>query len=710
MTNLDASQRAFCEAPVGNIRLLAPAGCGKTLCLLYRCAHLASSADTARPRFLIVTFTRAATEELKTRLSTDDTLSHIRDTTEITTLNAWGWRRVRDTTIGANLITKQQDKQSLVLNHLQPIWEDCPSVKGAIVKNKRFAPRKILDAIDSLKSLGFDHLRHADFDSFCLHIARLRDQQLGWRLDGLLDELTRLAVLSPDVDHHPTSEDHTHLEHLYEAFYTFWIKACEHLQRSATFTLEDQKYIAYLDEQHKLNGNLSGAASFDHIFVDEFQDINPLDLNLIRSIVARRKATVTLVGDDDQAIYEWRGATPEYILNPDRYFDTKFETYILHNNYRSPANIVDLSQRLIAHNTRRVPKNVQAADPGSNMADLNIYRTKGIADAVTKAHELFVQTQEMSSTPIRVAILSRTRSQLIPYQVYFASQDISFCAAEDLQVLFSKAFKELLELLAIKTRTGGRQLKRQLVDDILILASKVKRYPVSRQDSRSLKRHLVQAEIESMDDAIEALATYRGTLKGPNKEGRMSQEMAIAVQAFVDSRSVTDSLLTLSESFSGLQTDFRKAEDDIFFTDPPLYQLAEYAERYGSDYIQFMQDIENAREQLAHIPPLDEDSSLEGDAALFRRPLHLMTALRAKGQEFDMVVLLGVKDGIWPHKNATTLEQREAERRVFYVAFTRAKKRVVMLLDREVGDQESALSPYVEELGLSPDGSPDVYS
>ena len=98
------------------------------------------------------------------------------------------------------------------------------------------------------------------------------------------------------------------------------------------------------------------------MFVDEFQDVNPLDIALVKAIVERNRATVTIAGDDDQAIFEWRGATPEYILNPERYFDSPFTTYILGVNYRSPHNSVDHSQRLIANNERRVPKQIKAAN------------------------------------------------------------------------------------------------------------------------------------------------------------------------------------------------------------------------------------------------------------------------------------------------------------------------------------------------------------
>jgi DNA helicase-2/ATP-dependent DNA helicase PcrA len=78
-----------------------------------------------------------------------------------------------------------------------------------------------------------------------------------------------------------------------------------------------------------------------------------------------------------------------------------------------------------------------------------------------------------------------------------------------------------------------------------------------------------------------------------------------------------------------------------------------------------------------------------------------MTALRAKGKEFDSVILLDVNDGIWPNRNTQTPEQKEAERRVFYVAFTRARKRVVTLVSSHFGTRAAIPSPFISELGLS---------
>src|SRR4051794_34576925 len=96
MAALDRSQLDFCNAPATNLRLLAPAGCGKTLSLLHRCKLLAEREERQRPRFLIVTFTVAARDELKTRLHEQAVFAPMRDMVEVTTLNSWGFRRIKN--------------------------------------------------------------------------------------------------------------------------------------------------------------------------------------------------------------------------------------------------------------------------------------------------------------------------------------------------------------------------------------------------------------------------------------------------------------------------------------------------------------------------------------------------------------------------------------------------------------------------------------
>jgi DNA helicase II / ATP-dependent DNA helicase PcrA len=487
---------------------------------------------------------------------------------------------------------------------------------------------------------------------------------------------------------------------VYDAFFKFWRDATAHLISNATFTLEDQKYCAYLDERQKKDEGklLSGAARYNHVFVDEFQDVNPLDLALIKAITERSRATLTIMGDDDQAIFEWRGATPEYILKPDKFFGVEFETHTLAVNYRSPANIVSCSQLLIAHNKRRVPKETKAHC--RDEASIIVHKTNSLTDTLEYVYNFVQEHISRGKSPSRVAIIGRKRGQIIPYQIFFASKDVSFCAAEDLQVFLSGAFDRLLGLLVIKQRADQRATRMQAVDDLLALCNLVKRYPLSKKNREALRRHVQEHGGSNLNSAVEALTAYRGSLKGTNADGSISLTFANAIRTFLQATNVSEALETLSEHFEGLDVDLGKAEDDIFFTEPPFVQLAEYASRYGDDYNSFLDDIERAKAQLAYIPPFEEDAQPVAAESLWKRPLHLMTALRAKGKEFDSVILLDVNDGVWPNRNARTPEQLEAERRVFYVAFTRAKSSVVLHVSSHIGQRQAVPSPYIQELGL----------
>ena len=687
-TKLDRSQRAFCEAPPGDIRLLAPAGCGKTQCLLLRSKHLIDHASGPPPRILIVAFTRVATEELNARLAD----LNLDQAVEVTTLNAWGFRRIKNVFFSPKLITTKADYHFAMLNQLQSVWQKKKHkyIKAAIGAGTPWrranAPRMLMSMIDTFKSLGFDHKRNKAKDMFLQHCDNIDSQGLLWKVLEHVEQLKALEILDEKHFLAPQSVTVSDKTHLYNRFYTFWCDATEHLAREATFTLEDQKYFAYQDIKGSLDKKktLSGVAKYDHVLVDEFQDINPLDLALISAIVERSRAKLIIAGDDDQAIFEWRGATPEYILNPDMFFGRRFKTYVLGVNYRSPANIVKHSQALIRNNIRREEKEIRSSS--SKKAKIELLETRDINHALEFVTELVNRAIERGQSPSRVALIGRKRSQIIPYQVHFASEDIHFSAAEDLQIFLSAAFEGLIELLDIKASNLTRVT--EVTDAILSLCNLVKRYPLNRKEREGLRRYLRGKRPDSMQAGIDALCSYAGKLKGSNSTGEL---MSKALKSFMDEESVSGTLNVLAAHFEGLQFDFGRSEDDVFYADPPFIHLARYAERYGDDFDGFIEDVSKAKDTLAHVPPFEDG----GDTPPSSQPLHLMTALRSKGKEFDIVIMLDVIEGMWPNKNAQTSEQLESERRVFYVAFTRAKERIILLTD-----SHHAPSPYIAELEL----------
>ena len=151
-----------------------------------------------------------------------------------------------------------------------------------------------------------------------------------------------------------------------------------------------------------------------------------------------------------------------------------------------------------------------------------------------------------------------------------------------------------------------------------------------------------------------------------------------------------------------MEKDYGKSNEDIFFADPPFFYLSRFASRYGDDLERFIEDLEEAKRQTAQVPIDDDEAQQNAQSVgdMWSRPIHLMTALRAKGKEFDTVIMLDVNDGIWPSVHAETENQKEQERRLFYVAMTRAKSKLVMTLSGRIDDKVMARSPFIAEAGI----------
>lgn len=614
-------------------------------------------------KFQIFTFTRAAKSELISRLQNDPELSAATASVRVNTLNAWGNRIVKSTMPKARLISSQFDRKTALDNALQPVWMEFPSIKSALLDRRQVrAGQAIYEAMETFKTLGFRH-DEIDSESIREHVAWLTQLSLEPQLERLQHDLAEFGIVPPDGDFAT--------EFLIE-FIPFWAAATDALFAQGLYTFEDQKYRPYLwlSDEAKRGRSLSGVARTHHFVIDEFQDINPLDLALIKKLQEINDASLTLVGDDDQAIFEWRGASPEFILNPSTFFGVEFDTFILEINYRSPKNVVELSQKLIAHNNRRVPKNVKANQ--SVEAEIRTVRFTSVATCVGDTTD-FVKELLADDSIKSIALVSRKRSQILPYQITFSANELHFYAADDLNLGLSSAFNELKVLLAIR---ASHEMETPFgpgpIELLLQMADKVRLYKLSRADRGALLQHLKLDRPKTLSDAVKSLRLYTGPLKGENSDAKHSKVFADAITSLLDSSTVTQALNAISAGFAGLQRDWGKSAEDIYYSDPPFFYLAAMAEPYGDDFTKFYKDISVAMDRLANTPTEDSDDKIDVDQLESR--LHMMTALRAKGREFDAVIVLDSNDGIWPIRLAKTQAEIEQERRVFYVATTRAKK------------------------------------
>jgi len=184
--NLDKSQLDFCNSKAEYIRLLAPAGSGKTLSLLWRCKSLFESSKTEKPKFLIFTFTRVAKDELSYRLQTDTDFTEIKNLVKIDTLNQWGFNYLKSIEKGLSLKANKKDRFFLVKNMLRPIWSN--SGYKEIFEKKQNKYNDILNIFDSLKSLGFNHT--IDDESIINHT----NDQLAWIRENQVDRYFNSAI------------------------------------------------------------------------------------------------------------------------------------------------------------------------------------------------------------------------------------------------------------------------------------------------------------------------------------------------------------------------------------------------------------------------------------------------------------------------------------------------------------------------------------
>lgn len=578
MLNLDPSQTAFCQSKEADIRLLAPAGCGKTASLLHRCRELTRRARR-KPRFLIVTFTKGAAVELQERLAKDPYFEILKGQATITTLNAYGWQRIRSQSRVNNprLLTTSTDLYFAMKNQLHPVWAGNQYIEPVVTKRGDDA-RTLMTVMDNMKSMGFNHTTDTTLPLYQQRMDALEAQGLTWRIDEQFEMLNSLGILdsSRKGDGERASANH---RTFFERFFTFWLSATERLLSESTFTFEDQKYWTYLDIKSpgpdgKTKPAWRGVTRYHHIMIDEFQDINPLDMALVKALAERSKASLTIVGDDDQAIFEWRGATPEYILHPDAYLGREFTDYQLAVNYRSPGNIVNLSQRLIANNKNRVPKRVSAVDT-KNAAEIEIQKTNSINESLSLVTHLVRNTEY----PGKVAVIGRLRRQLIPYQIYYASDGAPFQTAVDLDVFNSSPFNSLIKLMEIWERSQDSRRPDQILDDAIVICNLVRRRPLSKKNKGDLERYLYKANPESAAEAIALLKGY----DGPKLSGKTHLQLHDAAANFLATDSVANALRSVSNGFTGLQFEPDLAADSIFYTAPRMVmvQLAEIAENEG---------------------------------------------------------------------------------------------------------------------------------
>lgn len=438
----------------------------------------------------------------------------------------------------------------------------------------------------------------------------------------------------------------------------------ERLRRSGLLDFDDMLVMCYQLLKEREDILTAWRNKYQYILIDEFQDINRIQYEIVKMLAGPRN-NLFIVGDDDQSIYRFRGARPEIMLGFEKDYP-EAQTLLLDTNYRSSRQIVEASGRVISHNLTRFPKKIRAARGDGR--DVIIREWPGpVEENLAIASELRDYAQ-MGIPYESMAVLYRTNlgprllvEKLMEYNIPFSMRDT-------LPNLYDHWIAK--NVLAYINAAMG-DLSRA---NILTIINRPKRY-ISRD---ALERQTVSwEEVKSfyqdkswMLDRIEQL----------EYDLMMLRNMAPAAAVNYIRKAVEyDSYIR-----EYAQARRMKAEELLEVLD----QLQESASGYKTNE-EWFAHMQEYKEQLLKQSGNRDDQ---------KTGVSLMTMHSAKGLEYRVVYVLDANEGITPHHKAVLQPDVEEERRMFYVAMTRAKERLHLYYVKERYHKKQEVSRFVEEV------------
>lgn len=377
---------------------------------------------------------------------------------------------------------------------------------------------------------------------------------------------------------------------------------------------------------------------YRYLHIDEYQDINRIQYELAR-LLAMPSANIAVVGDIDQNIYSWRGADIGHILNFERDFGSATVIRLL-ENYRSTQTIIDVSNAIIEKNKRRVEKILFTRNEAGERITLV---TAG--NEVDEASYVALKSRELiqkGSAPRSIAVLFRANFQSRALEEAFLLSGVPY------QVIGVRFFerKEIKDLLSY--------LKAALYPDRISDFKRIVATPPRGIGKVALLKIVEGREAELPSKTRAALLRLRETLSAIRESAhtkRPSETIALALR------------------ISGLRDMLDEKNDEDQERIENLKELVTVASKY--DAYPPLEGIEKLLEETALAS--DQDEITEDKNAV-----RLMTVHAAKGLEFDYVFITGLEDGLFPHAGREEAPDPEEERRLFYVALTRARRKLYL--------------------------------
>ena len=401
---------------------------------------------------------------------------------------------------------------------------------------------------------------------------------------------------------------------------------------------------------------------YQYILVDEFQDINRMQYEIIQ-LIAGERANLTIVGDDDQSIYRFRGAKPEIMLGFAKDYP-KVKKVLLDINFRSTTQIIEAAGKLIAHNKERFEKQITAAR--GNGRPVDVIRFKNVYQEVKSIIDDISDYVKAGHSLDDIAILYRTNLQPRLMTEMLMQYNIPFVMKDNIPNLYdhwiARDIKSYLRLSIGMAKRG----------DLLRICNRPNRY--IKREALQFSDGQIRDLFKYYEDKpymIERIAQLKTNLRAIQN---MRPGMAVR---FIRKGIGYDEFLEEYAQYHGIE------EDELLDILGELEQSADCFETI----LDLFSHMEEYKEKLAQTKKQEEKIGVR-----------LMTFHSSKGLEYKIVYMIDCNQGITPHRKAKAIEDMEEERRMFYVAMTRAKERLYVYSADSSFHKKAELSDFVKEI------------
>lgn len=619
LNDLNEAQRAAVEYIDGPSLVIAGAGSGKTRVLTYKIAFLLSQG--MKPwSIMALTFTNKAAREMKERIGKlvgNDLAQHL----YMGTFHSIFSRILR------------AEAEHIGFNNNFTIYDesDSRSLIKAIVKEMGLDDKKYKPAAVHAKiSMAKNNLMSA----------------AAYESDAAIFEQNKRAQM-PEVG----------------KIFVAYVQRCKQanaMDFDDLLTLTYQLFREHEDIRHKY------AARFDYVLVDEYQDTNHVQMSIVMQL-CQEKLRVCAVGDDSQSIYSFRGANIDNILNFQRQFQGT-RLFKLEQNYRSTQTIVEAANSLIKHNRNQIPKDVFSENAkGEKIQYKPAYSDKEEAAIVAKDVKRIRREDGCQYSDF--AILYRTNAQSRSFEEEFRKQGIPYRIYGGLSFYQRKEIKDIIAYFRLVANPDDEEAIKRIIN-----------YPARGIGATTVLKiadcaHQNQVSFWEVIGAPEryGLAVNKGTM---NK----LETFRLLISSFIERAQTTD-VYELGDAIikeSGISQDIMSGKDaddlarqenlEEFLSGMSAFVEERREEgRFDELFLQdYLQDV-----------ALLTDADSDGDKDEPR--VSLMTVHAAKGLEFPTVFVVGLEENIFPSPlSAASLRELEEERRLLYVAITRAEKHCIL--------------------------------